>query len=146
MMVPVRRRPRMPVSVLVICLLLAMTGLACRRPRVDGTVNADPVLKSWSEAGFDTKGVVSIEPDAWSAGACSRGLLAGLDVLICEYSSDEAAKVGEKKISGDWEEESIPTGALVRTSNTLLAIADRNKADRPGRTITRLAKLFRDQR
>ncbi|MBC8132043.1 MAG: hypothetical protein H7X95_03605 [Deltaproteobacteria bacterium] len=131
--------------VIAIGVLLTATTAACRRPHVEGTVAVDTILKSWGEAGFDTKPVVNIEPDLWSAGACSRGPVAGLDVLICEYASDEAANVGEKKMLSDWEEASIPTGAVVRSSKTLLAIADLNKADKNGRQIARLAKLFREQ-
>ena len=95
-----------------------------------------------STPGTPVINVVNIEPDQWSAGACSRGPVMGLDVLMCEYASDEAANVGQLKMLGDWEEEAIATGALLRTSRTVLAIADRAKADRSGRTIARLAKLF----
>lgn len=136
-------RPR---HVVMVMLFLSTSALGCRRSRVEGTVNVDSILNVWNDAGFDTEKVVNIEPDVWSAGACSRGPVAGLEVLICEYSSDDAARVGEKKMMSDWEEESVPTGAVVRTSRTLLAIADRNKADPSGRTIVRLAKLFTEQR
>jgi len=137
--------PRRNLVVLVM-LFLSTSVLGCRRPRVEGTVNVDSILKVWNAAGFDTEKVVNVEPDAWSAGACSRGPVAGLELLICEYSSDDATLVGEKKMMSDWEEESVPTGAVVRTSRTLLAIADRNKADPSGGTIVRLAKLFTEQR
>ena len=127
---------------LFLAALLALPMVSCRRPHVDGTVSVDSVLKKWSEGGFESNPVVNIEPDQWSAGACSRGPVAGLDVLICEYASDAAAKVGEIKMLNDWDEEGIPTGAVVRSSNTLFAVADRSRADRSGRTIVRLARLF----
>jgi len=133
---------------LLVGLVLMIPGLSagCRRPHVEGTVATDTILKAWRSAGFDTQSVRNVEPDAWSAGACSRGLVSGLDVLICEYASDEAAGVGDQKINADWEQEGISTALLARTSKTVLAISDRGKADRSGKTINRLAKLFRDQR
>ncbi|MEO5769016.1 MAG: hypothetical protein ABIS92_11760 [Polyangia bacterium] len=133
---------RRPAVALLLCACLSATALGCRRPHVEGTVSVESILKKWDQGGFDTKAVVNIEGDLWSAGACSRGPVGGLDVLICEYSSDEAAGVGEKKMLADWDEEGIPTGAVTRNTKTVLAIADRNKADRSGRTVARLGKLF----
>ncbi len=130
---------------LVLALFAAFAVVGCRRPHVDGTVSVDTILKAWGVDGFDTKTVVNIEADAWMAGACSRGMVAGLDVLLCEYTSDETLAAGEEKMMADWADESLATGAVVRTSRTLLAIADRDKADVGGRTISRLAKTFRAQ-
>ena len=130
-----------------LAVLAAVASVGCRgRPHVDGTVAVDTILKAWGAEGFATNAVANIEPDAWSAGACSRGSVAGLDVLLCEYASDETMTAGEQKMMSDWQAESVATGAAVRTSRTLLAIADRNRADPSGRTIARLIKSFRDQR
>jgi hypothetical protein len=126
-------------------LLTAALGVGCGRPHVKGTVAVETVLKAWTAEGFDTKGVVNLDPDNWSAGACSRGTVSGVDVLMCEYATDEALAVGEKKIMTDWAEESVGTGAAVHVSRTILAIADRNKTDPSGRTIARLIKTFRAQ-
>jgi hypothetical protein len=119
-----------------------------RRPHVEGTVAAESVTKAWTADGFDTTSVVNVEAEGWSAGACSQGTVSGLDVLICEFDTDGALGTGSQKISAGWEEESVPTGALVRTtqpSRTVLAIADRTKSDPNGRTIARLAKTFQAQ-
>ena len=126
--------------------LIATIVFGCKRPHVEGTVAVDSVLAAWGAAGFDTKAVTNLEPDAWMAGACSRGLVVGLDVLLCEYPGDDTLATGEQKIMSDWEEESIATAAVVRTSRTLLAVADRNKADPNGRTVAQLVKIFRDQK
>jgi hypothetical protein len=133
-------------SVFSFAALVATIAFGCKRPHVDGTVAVDSVLAAWGAAGLDTKAVINLEPDAWTAGACSRGLVAGLDVLICEYPGDDTLATGEQKIMSDWEEESVATAAVVRTSRTLLAVADRNKADPNGRTIARLVKIFREQK
>jgi hypothetical protein len=126
-------------------MLTVLVGPGCRRPHVEGTVAVDTVLRAWTDQGFDSKTVESIEPDGWDAGACARGVVADLDVLLCEYATDEALSTGEQKIMRDWQEESVATGAAVRTSRTLLAIADRNNADPNGRTIARLIHTFRAQ-
>jgi hypothetical protein len=130
-----------------LAVLAVVAGAGCRgRPHVDGTVAVDTILKAWAAEGFVTNTVVNIEPNPWSAGACARGMVSGLDVLLCEYASDETFSAGEKKMMSDWQAESVATGAAVRTSRTLLAIADRTSADPSGKTIARLIKSFRDQR
>lgn len=139
-----------PRALLTFSLLAAAVGGAgCkRRPHVNGTVATETVTKAWTADGFDTTSVVNVEADGWSAGACYQGAVSGLDVLICEFESDEALGLGEQKISSGWDDESVPTGALVRTtqpSRTLLAVADRSKSDPNGRTMARLAKSFQAQ-
>jgi len=130
-------------------LAATMGGAGCkRRPHVEGTVAAETITKAWTADGLDTTSVVNVEAGPWSAGACSQGTVAGLDVLICEFETDEALGMGEQKISAGWDDESVPTGAIVRTtqpSRTLLAIADRAKGDPSGRTVARLAKTFQAQ-
>lgn len=125
---------------------LVVAGSGCRkRSHVDGTVAVDTILAAWTAEGFATAAVANVEPDPWSAGACSRGSVAGLDVLLCEYANDETMRAGEQKVMSDWQRESVPTGAAAQTSRTLLAIADRTAADPSGKTIARLVKSFRDQ-
>lgn len=132
-------------AVLSLALVVTASAAGCRRPHVEGALAVDTVLRAWSEKGFDGKAVENVEPDLWSAGACSRGAVGGLDVLLCEYATDEALGVGEKKVFSDWEEEGVATGAVALKSKTLLAITDRAKADPNGRTIALLTKSFREQ-
>ena len=128
--------------------LVPLWGGGCGRPHVKGTLAVDQVLKAWTSDGFDGQSVVNVDPDPWSAGACSSGAAAihGLDILICEYGDDMAILAGQKKITSDWTEQSVDTGAAVQVSRTILAITDRSKADPDGRTIARLIKAFRDLR
>lgn len=133
-------------GLITLTLVAALGGIGCkRRPHVAGTVGAEAVTKAWTAEGFDTTGVVNVEADPWAAGACSQGTVSGVDVLICEYENDESLSSGEQKINAGWDEESVPTAVLVRTtqpSRTILAMADRSKADPNGRTIARLAASF----
>ncbi len=138
--------PRSGVGLWLVLVVGLCGAAACGRPHVKGTVAVETVLKAWTAEGFSTDTLVNVEPDDWSAGACSRGTMSGLEILLCEYATDEALAAGEAKITRDWTQQSVPTGATVRSARTLLAIADRDKADPNGRTIARLLKTFRDQR
>lgn len=133
-------------ALLVVIAVTVLGGGGCkRRPHVAGTVAAETVTEAWTAQGFDTVSVVNVDADPWAAGACSQGVVSGLDVLICEYENDESLGSGSQKISAGWDEESVPTGALVRTtqpSRTILAVADRSKSDPSGRTIARLISTF----
>jgi hypothetical protein len=131
---------------LLLVALMATAVTGCRRPHVNGTVAVDTILKAWQDEGLDSTTVENVDPAAWSAGACSRGSVSGLDVLLCEYDRDDGLTGGEGKIMGEWNAESLATGAVVRSSRTLLAVADRNKADPSGKTIARLIKSFRNQK
>lgn len=130
-------------------LLVALGGTGCkRRPHVEGTVATETITKAWTADGFDTANVANVDGDAWAAGACYQGTVSGLDVLVCEYGSDEALAQGEQRLNATWDDESVPTAVLARTtqpSRTIVAIADRNKADPNGRTINRLIKTFQAQ-
>ena len=127
-------------------LVAVVGGGGCkRRPHVAGTVAAQTVTEAWTAEGFDTSTIVNVEADPWAAGACYQGTVSGLDVLLCEYESDESLGSGTQKINAGWDEESVPTAALVRTtqpSRTILAVADRTKSDPNGRTIARLTSTF----
>lgn len=138
-------RHRLP-PVVVMAAFCALLAGGCRRKHIDGTVAVDAVLSAWGAKGFTTTEIKSIEPDAWSAGACSRGPLAELDVLMCEYAADETLVVGDGKIVKDWEQDGVATGVVVRNGRTLLAIADTKKIDASGRTIMRLIEAFRAAR
>lgn len=136
-------------GIMAALLLLAFGGTGCkRRPHVEGTVATETITKAWTAEGFDTANVANVDGDAWAAGACYQGTVSGLDVLICEYGSDEALAQGEQRLNATWDDESVPTAVLARTtqpSRTIVAIADRNKADPNGRTINRLVKTFQAQ-
>jgi hypothetical protein len=126
--------------------ILTMTvGLGCRRPHVEGTVAVDTILRAWTDQGFDSKTVENVDPEGWDAGACARGSVSGMDVLLCEFANDNALNSGEQKIMRDWQDESVATGVAARTSRTLMAITDRDSVDPDGRTITRLVQIFRAQ-
>jgi hypothetical protein len=135
--------------VATLVLAAALGGVACKRhPHVDGTVATETITNAWAADGLDVSAVVNVESEPWSAGACYQGMVSGVDVLVCEYASEEALALGEQRINALWDEESVATGAVARTtqpSRTILAVADRAKADPNGRTLSHLIKIFQQQ-
>jgi hypothetical protein len=126
----------------LLCAIVAMAFGGCLRRHPSGTVPVDTVLKAWNEAGLQSGTVENVEPAAWNAEVCSQGFVAGLQILLCEYVSDEALALGEKRVMDVWTAESVGTGAVVHASRTLLAVTDRSAVDPSGRTIARLIKTF----
>lgn len=92
--------------------------------------------------------------DAWTAGGlavspfeaaktqvgqdCRRGKVASLDVLVCTYSSSDAAKTAEVA-AYRWVGDT--TGAAQVRGSLLIAVADRVNSDPNGKTINQLMKL-----
>jgi hypothetical protein len=137
----------------VALLALVVAGGACKskRAHVDGTIAVDSVLAEWKLAGLATgaeaESIKEVEPGPWSAGACSQGQVANLEVLLCEYDSDQALGKGEEQINNEWAQATagVTTGVVVRAKRTLLAVTDHAGADKSGQTIVKLLKSFRAQ-
>jgi hypothetical protein len=102
------------------------------------------VLEAWQAEGFDIEAVENVKPTPWSAGACSQGPVAGLEVLMCEYAADAELAAGQQQVRQTWNQQNAKTGVVARNSRTLLAITDQNLVDPTGRTIIRLVRMFRD--
>jgi hypothetical protein len=76
------------------------------------------------------------------AAECRRGIIAKLDVLICRYQDEAAARAGEEKLRR-FASGAVSGAARIRGALGL-AIADREKADPTGKTINELLTLFAD--
>jgi hypothetical protein len=96
----------------------------------------DRVIAVWRKAGLETTALSGAAVDFGTD--CQRGSVSGLDVLLCQYASADAAKAAES-VSLGWI--GATTGAAWASDNVLIAIADRGRADPNGRTINRLMKL-----
>lgn len=132
-------------ALMLAAVLVVASGVSgCRRrPHVKGTVAVDDVLQTWNESGLDTASVENVDAAPWAAGACSRGQVANLDVLMCEYATDDSLARGEQQMQSELAREQVSTGLVTRTSRTLMAIADKRESDPTGQTIMKLVHGFR---
>jgi hypothetical protein len=119
------------------------TGAPADRPHVPGTPHTDDVVKAWQGAGLAADGFVSVDPTAYRAGYCSQGQVAGVETVICEYSDDASLNQAKQQIQDSWKRQALMTGVAVQQKRTLIAVADRAKADPTTKTISKLISTFK---
>lgn len=117
--------------------------LGCRHSHVSGTASTDAVLDAFKGGGFDVTQMQLVDPDAWTADHCVSGKVSQLEVLICEFKTEQALTGGETEMRHGWDTASPDTGVIVLNGRTMLAVADRAKADPSGRAIARMLNAFR---
>ncbi len=76
----------------------------------------------------------------WDAVACVSGTRSGLEILVCRYGTEAAALEAKKKLSGFLS--GAQSGVVTRTGTSMMAIADKSKADPKGYEIARLVEAF----
>jgi|GEM_PF-3439654 len=129
---------------LALPLVLLLSPLAaCRHSHVSGTASTDAVLDAFKDGGFDITQMQQVEPDAWTADHCVSGKISDLEVLICEFKTEQALAGGETEVRHGWDAVNVDTGVVLHNGRTMLAIADRAKRDVGGRVILRLLNAFR---
>jgi hypothetical protein len=130
--------------VVVLALATVPVGvMGCRRSHVAGTPSTDGVLEAFREAGLDVGGVANAEADPWGADVCSAGPIAGVEVVICEFSSD--AQLGKTRADAvrDWSSVNVDTGLVAENQRTLLIVVDRGRKDPHGRAIGKMVTAFK---
>lgn len=97
------------------------------------------VVASWTKAGL---AVSALTKDASGAvgSDCVSGTVSGVDIVLCTFASEQAAKAAEPA-GLNWVGEA--SGAAIGHGSVALAIADRRNADPSGRTMNQIIKLFR---
>jgi hypothetical protein len=107
------------------------------KPGAPSASSRDAVVEAWKKGG--------LEPSAFTAATvaigkdCQSGTVNGVDVLLCEYPSDDEAKAAEEK-GYVWVGET--TGISRAAGKVLVVAADRKKADPSGKTLNQLTKLL----
>lgn len=76
----------------------------------------------------------------WDARACVSGSRAGLELLVCRYADEAEAEANKKKLGGFLS--GAQSGAVARSGDALLAVADKAKVDPKGYEIARLIGAF----
>ena len=120
----------------VALLLLGLLASACSK-------SSDPaVVAAWKKEGLQTTEMQKIE-DKQLGGSCRAGLVGGLEVTLCEYADESAAKAAEEKglaLIGE------ATGASLAEGKWLLVVADRRRLDPDGKTLNQITRAFRQPR
>ena len=129
------------IALLTVGLLLPLP--ACRHSHVSGTASTDAVLDAFKASGFDVGQMKVVEPDPWTADHCVSGKVSELQVLVCEFKTDEALAGGESEVRHGWDSVNVDTGVVLHNGRTMLVIADAAKRDPNGRAIARLLNAFR---
>jgi len=123
-------------SALVIVALLGC-GKDDGKPGAPSAGSRDVVLEAWKKGGLTpspfTAATVAFGKD------CQSGTVNGVDVLVCQYATDEEARAAEDKAL-EWVGEA--TGIARAAGKVVVAAADRRKADPSGRTLNQLTKLL----
>jgi hypothetical protein len=122
---------------------LLATAEGCRKAHVPGTLSNDVVADAFSGAKLDVAGLKSAEADTWGADNCLAGPVSGLDVVICEFATDEALAQSEADALRDWNVVNVDTGVVQHRGRTMLLVVDRGKRDPNGRVVARLLTAFR---
>jgi hypothetical protein len=107
-----------------------------------GSKPADPVtgvVDAWKKEGLEAGAFTKVEAGSLG-GECRVGVVAGLDVTLCQYGDAALAKASEEKGLGLVGE---TTGASLAQGNLLLVVADRQKADPGGKKLNQLTQTFR---
>jgi hypothetical protein len=121
-------------------LALALATAGCgKKPAPEG-VRLPQVNDALLAAGFKLDAFKPIDPGRFAAQTCAAGPLDGIDALVCEYASPDAAALAKKDTEG-WVGEAV-TGAVLANGRTLLAVADRGRADPNGKTIHRITQAY----
>jgi hypothetical protein len=98
-------------------------------------------IAAFKDAGHAVSEFSDTDASGFGAKKCQTGTVDKLAVLLCEYASSEAAASGQpaaEKWGGD-----TPTMVVLRRGSVLFSVADRNRVDANGKTISALAKVFR---
>ena len=126
------------VLVAVVAVILAVTA-SCGDASRAAVDNADDLLGRWQAAGLEVGDHTSLDQHPLGKAECKRGLVSGVETTVCVYPSDQAAAAAQPaglKLVG------ATTGAALPRGKVLLVVADRANADKDGKIINKLTKLF----
>ena len=131
------------VAGLAVLAVAAVTALGCRHSHVAGTASTETVLDALKDIALDVAVARDVSPDGWSADHCVAGPVAGLEILVCEYETEQALAQGEKDVQHEWDTVNVDTAVVLHEGRTMLAISDRAKKDPGGKIIVHMLNAFR---
>lgn len=110
--------------------------VACGKDKPKGPTSRDGVVEAWKKGGLEPSALTAAKVEFGKD--CASGTVNKIDVLVCEYSSEQEAKAAEDPALA-WVGDH--TGAAKAQGEMLIVVADRRKADPSGRTINQLITL-----
>jgi hypothetical protein len=119
-----------------IALVLLALAACGKKAETSAPSIRDSIIAAWKTGG--------LAPSAFTAATvpvgkdCATGTVNGVDVLVCTYATDAEAKTAEAA-GYTWVGDT--TGMVQVRGPSLIAAADRKKADVQGKTINQLMKL-----
>jgi hypothetical protein len=126
----------------VLLLVFAAVASGCSGGKSDGhvagTPSTDEIAKRWEKAGLPVTETKVVDPNRYGAGYCATSRVSGVEVLICEFSTESALESAKKQLESEWEQHELHTAVAVRAKRTLVALIDRARADSDGRTINKM--------
>lgn len=94
----------------------------------------DAVVDAWKKGGLEPAGMA---PKKAFGKTCQSGTVKDVEVVLCEVDGDKKAA---EKAGFDWVGETTGS-AWVAAGGVVVAVADRKKSDKDGKTINQLMKL-----
>lgn len=136
----VRRSRRVGARPLCAVVLLVVSALpACQR-RPDDPLEA--ARKSLEHAGHRLGAFTPAAGSGLPARRCEAGHVDGVEALLCEFADEESARRAGSG-AGGWIG-TAATGLTVSEGRVALVLADRDRTDPAGRTLSKVAKSFRE--
>lgn len=106
-----------------------------------GKKGIESELQAFKDAGRNVSTFTESNAAALGAQRCQTGTIDGVQTLLCEFGSSDAATAGLPSAQS-WLGE-VQSGLVLRRDLVILALADRNGADPSGQSMSSLIKIFR---
>ncbi len=118
--------------------LAALSIASCEESSPDPSSS---ILQAWRRAGLMPTVFTSLDDERLAPGKCQQGTVDGLSVFLCHYGQAAAARAAQ---NAGLERVGEATGLSVAAGDVLLIAIDQDATDPSGRTLNRLATVFRD--
>jgi hypothetical protein len=112
----------------------------CHKKPTEGGVRLEQVSDAFSSAGLKVADFKPADAAPFNAQKCLAGQVERLDTVVCEYGSPDAVALGKK--AGEQWAAGATTAAVLGNGRTVLAVADRQRADPNGKMIHKITQAF----
>jgi hypothetical protein len=123
-------------TILILCLALA----ACGDDDQAAPDTAGDVAGAWRSAGLNVTGFAATDGRALGGGECARGKVDDIEVTLCRYNTEDAAKAAQP---AGLELVGQTTGSALASGKFLLVVSDRDKTDPEGKRINQIIQTYR---